>query len=144
MATTTKKYTRSTEYHEKEFADRLTVFRQQYVDKSQTEAAKKLGVSQTGLWYMEHHQAPIKFEFISKLVKEYGLNQEWFSTGKGKPQAAAAAKANLITDLGALATEIELLKKYVKIMEVNQNHFIKLIERQGKQIEELEAKINKK
>ncbi|WP_114937521.1 helix-turn-helix domain-containing protein [Mucilaginibacter endophyticus] len=129
--------------HDKMLANRLQIFRQQYIDKSQNEAAKKLEIAQSALSYLESGRTPIKHEFIAKLVKEYGLNQDWFTSGHGKPQDKNPAKATLITDLNSLNEELNVLKKHIKIMEANTNHLFKVIGQQGKQIEALEKKLSK-
>jgi transcriptional regulator with XRE-family HTH domain len=115
-------------YHDKIFANRLQIFREQYISKSQNQASKMLGVSQSALSYMESMKAPIKFEIIAKLVKDFHLNQDWFATGNGKPVEKNPTKSNLITDINSLNEELNLLKKYIKIMEINQNYLIKRID----------------
>jgi transcriptional regulator with XRE-family HTH domain len=113
------------EFNEKIFADRLKVFRKQYVHKSQIQAAKLLKVSQSYLWYMENGQGPISYEFLKRLQDSFGLNMEWFGQGHGKPTEKEPKKANLVTDINALNMEIESLKNGIKILEATQNHLLK-------------------
>lgn len=120
--------------HDKTLAKRLAEFRKSYIDKSQNQAAVKLGIAQSALSYMESGKMPIKYEFITQLVKEYGLNQDWLSNGNGKPTEKNPPKANLLTDINALNLEIASLKKFIKILEINQTHILKRMEQMEKEL----------
>jgi transcriptional regulator with XRE-family HTH domain len=122
-------------FHDKILANRLQVFRKQYIDKSQNKAAEKLGIPQSTLSFMESGKLAIRFEFIDKLVKGWKLNADWFRTGNGNPIDKTPPKENLITDINALNEEMLLLKKQILILEVKQNKFIEQIERLLKQLE---------
>lgn len=115
------------ESHDMILANRLTIFRKQYIDKSQNQASKKLGMAQSALSYMESGKMPIRFEFIAKLEKEYHLNQEWFSTGTGKPTDKNPKKVGLLVDINLINEELASLKNYIKKMELNQNYMLKVI-----------------
>lgn len=113
--------------HDPIIANRLKIFREQYIDKSQNQASKKLGIAQSALSYMENGMTPIYFKFISQLVKEFHLNQDWLTTGNGKPTEKNPSKPTLLTDLNALNEELSLLKKQIQMMEANQNYMLKII-----------------
>jgi plasmid maintenance system antidote protein VapI len=125
------------EFYDEVFANRLTIFREKYIHKSQNQARKMLGIPQSTLSYMENKRMAIRYDFISRLAKEYGLNPEWFATGKGNPVETNSKKKTLVTDINQLNDEITLLKNYIKKMELNQAHFITIVER-------LEAKLEGK
>jgi transcriptional regulator with XRE-family HTH domain len=122
--------------HDKAIATRLSMFRKQFVHKSQNQAAKMLGLTQSYLSYMENAKLPIRLEFVAKLVKEYGLNQEWLSHGKGEPKDKNPPKDNLITDINAINEELALLHKQIRMMESNHNYLLKIIERLEKKIDQ--------
>ncbi|MBB6109770.1 hypothetical protein SAMN05421821_105188 [Mucilaginibacter lappiensis] len=127
-----------------DLANRLKVFRTTYIDKSQNKAAKKLEVSQGNLSNMELGKIPIRYDFVKKLVDNYGLNQEWFTSGKGKAADKGTRKKTVITDMETLNTEFETLKNLMKILEANQNHLIGIVERQAAQLKQLEQQLSNK
>ncbi|MBB6131800.1 helix-turn-helix domain-containing protein [Mucilaginibacter lappiensis] len=127
-----------------DLANRLKVFRTTYIDKSQNKAAKKLEVSQGNLSNMELGKIPIRYDFVKKLVDGYGLNQEWFTSGKGKAVDKGTRKKVVITDMETLNTEFETLKNLMKILEANQNHLIGIVERQAAQLKQFEQQLNEK
>ena len=113
---------------DKTYANRLAMFRQEHVHKSQTKAAKLLGMSQPNLSFIERAMTPINFQVISKLVTDFNLNLEWFTTGNGNPLTNASEKPQLVTDIKTLLAEMNSLKKYIRIMELNQTQLFNKIE----------------
>ncbi|WPU91855.1 hypothetical protein SNE25_21285 [Mucilaginibacter sabulilitoris] len=122
-------------------ANRLTFFREKHINKVRNTAAEMLELAASNLLYMEKGKAPIKFEFVAKLVKEYNLNQVWFNTGKGREISTKPEKTNLITDLNTINSELGILKKFLKMMEANQNYLMKQVERQAKEMDKLQAEL---
>ncbi|WP_183567393.1 helix-turn-helix domain-containing protein [Mucilaginibacter sp. SP1R1] len=129
------------EYQDIAAANRLQMFRMEYINKSQNAAAKMLGVPQSNLSYMESGKSPIRFDFIHKLVHEYKLNIDWLSTGHGDKISETPATTKILTDFNKVDLELHQLKKFVKMIELTQNHLIRLLEAQAKEIEALKKKI---
>jgi transcriptional regulator with XRE-family HTH domain len=128
--------------HDKTLANRLRLFREQYIDKSQTQAAKKLGIAQSTLSFMEICKLPIRYEFIVQLVKEFGLNQAWFDTGHGKPQSKEQPKGGLLTDLNELNLQLDIIQRALKKMELNNLYLLKIINNQNEKIQQQESRIS--
>jgi transcriptional regulator with XRE-family HTH domain len=118
----------------KEVANRLAMFRKEHIDKSQNKAAKILGMAQSTLSEMESGKSEIKYTLMEKFMKEYGLNLEWLSTGKGKMIAKAETKTNLITDINLINQELHALRKTVELFEMNQRILTNLVKRLEKKI----------
>ncbi len=94
---------------------------------------------------MENGKIPIKYDFVTQLVTKYNLNQNWLATGDGKPTSTAARPASsLVSDLAKINEQVEVLKKYIRIMELNQTHLVKVIEGLEKKVDSLEKKLDKK
>lgn len=115
------------EYHDKTFAKRLKNFRQQYIHKRQITASEMLNIAQSSLSYMESGKSPIKIEFLSLLIEKFDLNQEWLFTGTGNPTSKKTPKPAASLDLKNLNEELALLKKQIQIMELNQDHLLKIV-----------------
>lgn len=111
--------------HNEETATRLAMFRKEYINKSQNLASKKLNIPQSALSYMESGKAPIRYEFVRKLVEDYQLNQNWLLNGNGTPVDEDPPKGTLLTDINALNLQIERLKKGIQMLEANQNYMRK-------------------
>jgi transcriptional regulator with XRE-family HTH domain len=126
----------SSEFNLKVYGDRLAEFRQRYIHKSQTKASELLQISQSSLSYMENGKSSISFELLTKLVKDYKLNQDWLTNGNGTPIDKNPPKATLLTDLNALNLELTALKKHIQFVEANQNYMLKIFERLEKKINE--------
>jgi transcriptional regulator with XRE-family HTH domain len=133
------------QYHDIKIAQRLRIFRTTYINPSQNEAARILGIPQSNLSYMENGRAPIRYEFVALLEKNFGLNSDWLGRGEGKPQDKAPVKpSGLVTDMNELLLELSFLRKQFKMMEANQKHFIKIVERLDKEVEALQKKLDEK
>jgi transcriptional regulator with XRE-family HTH domain len=125
----------SEEFSNKIYAARFAFFRKKHIHKTQIEASEMLGISQAGLSNIESGKAPVTFELLTKLIKDFKLNQEWFTDGHGKPIEKNPPKSTLLTDLNALNLELESLKKHLKFMEANQMYILNLIERLEKKVD---------
>lgn len=117
--------------YDKDIAKRFAQFRLKYIADSQAQAARELKCNQAKISLIESAGQSVDYKFVALLIKKYQLNAEWLSTGIGnmrlkqEPQKAG----ELITNIADLKSEIEILKKAIMIMQVNQNHFIKVIQK---------------
>ncbi|WGQ09106.1 helix-turn-helix transcriptional regulator [Pedobacter gandavensis] len=143
MTTETAKE-KATEIFNNDIAKRLYEFRTLYVDKSQRQAAKKLGITNAWLSYAESGQRRVRMDLVEKLVKDYDLNSDWLTTGKGKKQVKTIDKPTAASSLSSVHQEVLLIKKTLTIFEANLTHAYKLIETQGKVIEELQRQLAEK
>lgn len=128
--------------HDRVLANRLTEFRTAYIDKSQTKAAKKIGITQTNLSNMENSISPIKSDVIKTLSEVFGMSNEWFFHGIGKAKSATPDKKDLITDIAQMKESVLMLTKDIKILKATQNHLIKIIENLQKEVAELKQDKN--
>lgn len=143
MTTDTAK-DKATEIFDKDIAKRLYEFRTLFVDKSQRQAALKLGITNAWLSYAENGKRRVRMDLVEKLVKDYDLNSEWFTTGKGPKQAKTKEKPTAASSLSSVHQEVLLIKKTLTIFEANLTHAYKLIETQGKIIEDLQRQLAEK
>ncbi|AMR34195.1 hypothetical protein A0256_23445 [Mucilaginibacter sp. PAMC 26640] len=125
-------------------ASRFVSFRKEYISPSQNKAAAILQINQGTLSKMERGMLKIPFDLVSRLAKEYHLNTEWLAKGTGGKLDKNPPKQKLLTDINALNAEMENLKKAIKIMELNQSHLMKIIERQDKVLERLQKEFDNK
>lgn len=135
---------KATAIFDKDIAKRLYEFRTIFVDKSQRKAAEKLGITNAWLSYAESGQRRVRMDLVEKLVKDYDLNSEWFTTGKGPKQTKNPEKPTAASSLSAVHQEVLIIKKTLTIFEANLTHAFKLIETQGKVIEELQRQLAEK
>lgn len=143
MTTATKKE-KATAIFDKDIAKRLYEFRTLYISKSQKEAAEKLGITAAWLSYAESGQRRVRMDLVEKMVKDYDLNSEWFSTGLGPKQTKTPEKPTAASSLSTVHQEVMIIKKTLTVFEANLTHAYKLIETQGKIIEELQRQLAEK
>lgn len=87
---------------------------------------------------MEAGKQSIGYKVINLLIKKYNLNAEWLATGKGEPTTKHTAPEGgilgksikaLVASNRELHARIMQMEKAILILEKNQSHFIKVIER---------------
>ncbi|MEJ2905034.1 helix-turn-helix transcriptional regulator [Pedobacter panaciterrae] len=138
----TSKTSKATEIFDKDIAKRLYEFRTLFVSKSQKEAAEKLGLTPAWLSYAENGLRRVRMDVVEKLVKQYDLNMEWFTTGLGPKQNKNQAKPTAGSSLSSVHQEVLLIRKTLSIFEANLTQAFKIIETQQKQIDDLTKKLN--
>lgn len=115
---------------------RLKYFREKFIHKSQTEAAKLMGVSQASLSHVETFKRPVPGHYYDILANKYNINEAWLRSGDGTPQAKGVPVKNNLTTLTDMGTEIAALKREVAVLKVNQNLLLGFVERLIKTLSE--------
>ena len=64
--------------------ERVKYFRKNILQMNQTEFAKKLGMKQTGISYMEHEGSTVTDQTIKVICSEFNVNETWLRTGTGE------------------------------------------------------------
>lgn len=121
---------------------KLTEFRSKHIADSQMAAAKLLGISQGTLSRMEAGIIPVNNTVVNKMVKDFGLSKEWWFHSSGNMKADK--KSNNMHDIAAFREEVAALQTEVLMLNSTVSHFIKIIEKQGKDIEDLKNKLHHK
>jgi transcriptional regulator with XRE-family HTH domain len=124
--------------YDKDIASRFAYFRKKYIGDTQSIAAKELKVPQSNISDMESGKQSIGYKVINRMIEAYRLNAEWLATGEGHPIAKPAPDTGglmgksiktLEKNIRELETKLIQMEKSMRIMEVNQAHFIKRIEK---------------
>lgn len=123
--------------YDKDVAGRVRIFREKFIDKTMSTAAKLLGIHQPTLSRIEAAEASFTYNVMQKFIEQYHLNEEWLRTGYGdmqkktKPETGGLMGKSLSELKKAnedLQARMLLLERTIKIMEANQTHFINRIE----------------
>lgn len=125
------------------FLKNFKKFRIKHIDKVQTAAADKLGITKGHLSNIENGSKRPSLELIEKLIRDYHINIEWLSTGLGNEQTSGPGKATAATSLGQAHTDIMVMQQAMKIFHVNTNKLYDIIEQQQKQIDALQKRLDK-
>lgn len=123
-----------------------------FLDYTQTEFSKKLGIKQGSYSDIERGKVQISYNLLKKIVKEFGVNPTWFIIGKGDMFLSENMKANNIispeveekpyqTAKFITQFSIEDLNLYHNIYKTFEKEFINKSE-YTKRIAELEDTIN--
>lgn len=121
------------------YAKRFFEFRNRFVDQNQRDAAAKLGISQPYISQIESGKKRIGFTLVDTLIRNFGLNAEWWITGEGKPNKKfEAPKGELLTSVKDLQGEIDILKRHILILEKNQAAFINMLSKKIESIDKIE------
>jgi transcriptional regulator with XRE-family HTH domain len=102
--------------HNKYISARFQTFRKRCVAKTQLEAGKKLGVSQSKISDLESSNIHPDINMLIIMYKDYGLNINWLATGDGDMMVNTQEKFNSPT-ISELLVEIEVLKRTPELLQ---------------------------
>lgn len=128
-----------------DLANRMRLFRSTHIEKSQSAAAKKLGLPQSVVSKLESGMGVPTYKTIKAYIEKYHLNEEWLRTGLGDMQdipkpAESGLLGTSVSELKKANEELQakvlVMEKTIKIMEVNQTQFINRIEQYLQRLEQ--------
>lgn len=125
------------------FRKNFKKFRIKHIDKAQNVAAEKLGITKGHLSNIENGYKRPSLELMEKLIREYNINVEWLSTGIGNEQTTGPERPTAANSLSQAHTDIFEMRRAMQILHVHQNQLFDIIEKQQKQIDELNSRVNK-
>lgn len=94
--------------------ERIKYFRKEVEKKSQKQFAEDLGVTQSGVSYMEQQHSTVADQTIKLICSVYGIREEWLRTGE-KPMRKAQETFSLdeyAKERGASELELRVAKAY--------------------------------
>lgn len=129
-----------TAIYNKEVAERLRFFRQKYISDTAAEAAELLGIPQSTLSHLENGNRGIRMNFILLYIDKYDLNTKWLASGEGshKLKEVEATGGQLAKTQNELLKRLAKLEHYIALMEANQAHFMKAVEKRSAVIEQMQ------
>ena len=123
-------------------SNKLSEFRKKHISDNQIEGSKKLGISQANLSKMESGSIPVNSTIINKLVNDFNMSKDWFFHSEGDMIIGKKSKSK--SDIPAFREEVAKLQTEVLMLNKTLQHLVKIIERQGNDIEDLKTKLNQK
>lgn len=97
--------------------ERIKYFRKEVVKKSQKQFAEGLGLTQSGVSYMEQKGATVADSSIKNICSAYDICEEWLRTGEG-PMRKAQETFSLdryAEERGATELELKIAKAYFSL-----------------------------
>lgn len=97
--------------------ERLKYFRKEIKRMNQKEFAKILGVTQSGISYMEQNGSTIADSSIKSICSVYNINEEWLRAGEEPMyiQPATFSLDDFVKSKGATPLELEIMKTYFEL-----------------------------
>lgn len=97
--------------------ERLKYFRKEIKRMNQKEFAKILGVTQSGISYMEQNGSTIADSSIKSICSVCNINEEWLRAGEEPMyiQPATFSLDDFVKSKGATPLELEIMKTYFEL-----------------------------
>lgn len=97
--------------------DRIKYFRKEIKGINQKEFAKALGVTQSGVSYMEQKGSTVADSSIKAICSVFNVNEEWLRNGTEPMfvQAATFSLDDFAKSKGATLLELEIIKTYFEL-----------------------------
>ena len=123
--------------HDRDMANRFRQFRIKHISPLQADAAEAIPYSQGLISAIEAGKRGIGYSLVKKIIAKYNLNEDWLRTGigdmiqKNKPDAnglMGKTIKELIKANQDLEGRIAVMERSIKILEANNNAFIRKIE----------------